>query len=894
MAGGNRQRWKVALLAAVFVAHASLALGQIRLPAIDPTGNRIFLPAPNSSNLLLPGTSQGGLFGHHRNTPATPASAPATGGNPLQRIFGHHQAGGGTAPATPAFTHPADPAPCHSCGQPGCNGQHCGANKKHLVPKPPIAPTRGQLGEIIMTPHRIVAPVGAEVVVLAGICGGDGYFVKNQPLEWMLSNDSVGQIIEVGGMDHAAFNRAVPPSSKKFDGQYAHGRTGLKPRVISRGTPSPGDDIDVLEGQTWLSLHSASPGTTYLTAVAPEATAWDKRRATTIIHWVDGLWAIPSPVVTKSGTVQPLTTKISRTSDGSGIAGWKVRYTIVGGTPAEFVPTGSQSAEIESQSDGLATVQVRQQAGKIEPGTTQIRVDVVRPPVAGEQELVVESGLTGITWSSPALTLRAIGPRAAGISEPYNYRVEVSNPGDQVARDVVVSTEDLGQGVEFVSSDPKPSVYGNRYEWRLGDLQPGLQPLPINIQLRSPERGIKRACFRVASQSDSLETEACAETEVAAPCLGVRLDGPTTARVGDEFRFDIDVVNQCDEALENVRVSVQYDAGLNALQLGNPIEANIGTLRFGEKKSLPLTFRATRDGVQCFVMNVVADGGHTASGRRCIEVANVVTGQLGLRLTGPQLVTTGQTVETTATITNTGTIPLESVTVTNRFSPSLRPVQSSTQYRGEWLGEDLAIFVGSLNPGQSANVTVQYKAMEDDPQAITRFSVSTPSGAQAQEEMPIRIDGPGDSSRPQDPQSGNPGGIAVPSDPRGGLAVKVEPLQNEIVGDGRTASRVNLSVTNNRQTFDQNVQIMIIVPPGLRLIDLRTDEGVRPNVTVSPDNTRYLLETQREMRPASTYNFVADVVGVQPGQATIEIEATSDNTLGSVSSQAALRVLPGQ
>ena len=111
-----------------------------------------------------------------------------------------------------------------------------------------------------MTPSRIIAPVGSEVVVLAGICGGDGYYVLNQPLEWMLSNDSVGQFIEIGGMHHPTFNQVVPPSAKKVNGQYAHGRTGLKDRMLTRGTPTPADDIHAFKGQAYTSLSSASPG----------------------------------------------------------------------------------------------------------------------------------------------------------------------------------------------------------------------------------------------------------------------------------------------------------------------------------------------------------------------------------------------------------------------------------------------------------------------------------------------------------------------------------------------------------------------------------------------------------------------------------------------------------
>ena len=59
---------------------------------------------------------------------------------------------------------------------------------------------------------------------------------------------------------------------EKFDGQYAWGRTGVKERTITRGTPTPVDDIDLLKGQAFVSLSSASPGTTYLTAVAPKRT----------------------------------------------------------------------------------------------------------------------------------------------------------------------------------------------------------------------------------------------------------------------------------------------------------------------------------------------------------------------------------------------------------------------------------------------------------------------------------------------------------------------------------------------------------------------------------------------------------------------------------------------
>ena len=458
----NRRRgvaptWASLLLVALFWSLSGCA--RLQLPAIDPSGNRLFIPG-QSTQLLTPGSANPGQSGLLGINPLGWAQSPQSILPPLGN--------GPQLPTTPAFQAPPGAPACNTPGVTG-NQRSC------FIPKAVLPKARGRQGEIIMTPSRIVAPVGSEVVVLAGICGGDGYFVKNQPLEWMLSNDSVGQLVEVGGTENHLINKFKKASARKFDGQYAWGRTGSQPLVVDRGTPTPADDIHMLSGQTFVSVSSASPGTSYVTGVAPKAEAWDKRRSSTIIHWVDAVWAIPAPSQATAGTVYPLTTVVTRSTSGSGVKGYQVKYTIVGGAPAEFAPTGSQEAIVDTGDDGRATVQLRQQAGQFDPGTTQVRVDVVQPSLFGQPELVVESGVTSVTWSSPALTIRAIGPKSAGVNEAFNYRIEVSNPGDQIARDVVVRTDNIGDNVEYISSTPKPNEYGRTYEWRLGELYLGLR-----------------------------------------------------------------------------------------------------------------------------------------------------------------------------------------------------------------------------------------------------------------------------------------------------------------------------------------------------------------------------------------------------------------------------------
>ncbi len=105
-------------------------------------------------------------------------------------------------------------------------------------------------------------------------------------------------------------------------------------------------------------------------------------------------------------------------------------------------PAGSRSATATTDANGKAIAQIRQPAGQLEPGTTQVRVDIVRPPIFGESELVVESGITTVIWRAPALTIRAFGPEKAESDLPFEYTVEISNPGDLVARAVVLKDEE--------------------------------------------------------------------------------------------------------------------------------------------------------------------------------------------------------------------------------------------------------------------------------------------------------------------------------------------------------------------------------------------------------------------------------------------------------------------
>ena len=88
--------------------------------------------------------------------------------------------------------------------------------KQRYVPDVNGWKSPGQSGKIVITPSRIVAPVGSEVVVSGGAYAETmDTSLKTNRSNGCLSNNSVGELIEIGGNHHPTFNKLIPPTSKK-------------------------------------------------------------------------------------------------------------------------------------------------------------------------------------------------------------------------------------------------------------------------------------------------------------------------------------------------------------------------------------------------------------------------------------------------------------------------------------------------------------------------------------------------------------------------------------------------------------------------------------------------------------------------------------------------------
>ena len=63
---------------------------------------------------------------------------------------------------------------------------------------PPLGAVPLGQDHLRITPDRVLAPVGSEVVLEAGICSSAGYLITDRRIEWLLDRGGAGQFADVG------------------------------------------------------------------------------------------------------------------------------------------------------------------------------------------------------------------------------------------------------------------------------------------------------------------------------------------------------------------------------------------------------------------------------------------------------------------------------------------------------------------------------------------------------------------------------------------------------------------------------------------------------------------------------------------------------------------------
>lgn len=607
-----------------------------------------------------------------------------------------------------------------------------------------------------VSPRKVVAPLGSEVVVLASVCGPDGYMYANQRVEWSLAEGSVGHFVAVNERTvlDALFNWSTSPH--KVDAGYAVGSTSSRFVVLTRGTPQRDDDVTVLRGQAWVSLTSPVEGTSYVMAFAPSVYAWDQRQETAIVHWVDAQFAFPAPAIATAGSRQVLTTTVTRATDGTPLTGWRVRYQITAGPNAGFAPDGAASAVSVTDSLGQATVELFQP--RPAEGTNLISIQVLQPIERGEgtNDVVLATASTQVTWTVPptmpepavppttplpgapppapgapgapspqpapaehdTLILDATGPEAAELGEQVSLQIAITNRGRSPARGLVL----VARGT--------PAL---RHETGEDTLERSLPEIAAGTTHRAAITYTavrqERACVTFElfhGQTVVASDQVCvqvvpAQAAAGEPRLAVRKTGPQRSRVGEIASFVIEITNTGTGPATAVRVADHYDASLDPVRaregyefVGDDLVWNFTRLEPGARLRIRIDCRCiARAQPSCNRVTVTCREGVRADGEACLTIEG---GPEGLSTTLSDVrdpVTVGRQTAYEIRVVNEGQRAAEALVVSLELPPELEPLMVGTvgpgryEIRGNTVRFDP---VATLAAGQSLTYRVEVRA----------------------------------------------------------------------------------------------------------------------------------------------------------------------------------------
>jgi uncharacterized repeat protein (TIGR01451 family) len=842
----------------------------LSLPAIDPTGNRLFTSTP-------------------------------------MQFVGPHDPNNGYASTAPAFQTPPTPPKCGQGDGKKCQG--CLSGKGCLFAKKREEEMRGRCGQLLITPNRLVAPVGGEVVILAGICGKDEHLVMNEAIEYMLDPEGVGQIVEVGddakGQRKSFWGAPKDPKVEKLGVDFARGRTSREAGVITKGTADRSDDLPIRKGQTWISLTSPTEGTSKVTILAPDSDVWDKRRQTATVYWIDASWDFPQPQVLTGEQQTTLATKVMKSDSYVPAKDWIVKYRSLNPEFAEFVfvnpSTGaerlSDTATAQVDAQGIASVILRRKNlnanGTTNPksGTALIELEIIRPIIGDMPELPLARSNTSVTWSAPDLVLDAVGPDVTSPGQSVQYLLKVTNEGDQAAENIIAkATFPSGMRTDGTSYAPQRST-PNSLIWEFGPLQArSVFEVVINVTPVSPLDA--QVLFELSATGQENQQKSV-RTNVQQASLTMQLTPkPNMGQVaiGEQAGFDCVLVNTGSQSISNILVEIESDQGLIHESAGiasTKILDDVAFLRPGERKVLDVYFRVQREGDLGIVGKVTANGQPLASQRSSVRGVAPVPQQPSINLqlleqSQQRVLTPGVPITIRCIVSNGGPVALRTPVLMLQHDPNFQ-LQALDPPQGRYMqGEQLVQW--NLNDLQPRQTGLEFRAtfipLGPVRQAILKAEVSS-DGLRDGKQLTFEIGNPpvggagglggsimpGGSSIPNGPNSGSslpntlPGAGGLPSTSPPGPASSGPGLMGlpgtsarPAIGSGLANSqRLSISIQPSVQTVkrgdtvsyevqvenlaaqpDQKVAMQFTIPAGSKLI---TAKAVGLDYLLSRDGT---------------------------------------------------------
>jgi Domain of unknown function DUF11 len=720
-----------------------------------------------------------------------PAPLPATGPTATTVPYG-------AAPVVPAPVIPAMPVPAV-------------AAVTHGVATPLGAAVPVGQDYMRVTPDRVLAPVGSEVVLKAGICGADGYLVANQRIEWLLTPGGAGQFVDLGDREQLQLLRSPWDTPRKVDNTYAIGSTAAAPVCLYRGTPDPADDVQILRGDAWVTVTSAAEGVSHVTAYTPAIQDWNLRRAIATIYWIDAQWSLPPSTAVPAGRPHVLTATVLRRTNGAPLAGWLVRYEAASGALLGY--GGGNVVEVPTDAAGRASVEVS--PADMGGGSTTVNITIIRPPGAadGTPRLEIGRGLATLSWTG-GVTEDPIGPAPTG---PAPISPGTSPPIMATPLPSRTSPYEATPQPTLPSSEPPPS---GSYTPPADERRGGRPRLEVSLQRTTPEQ----------------------------------------VAVGDFASFQAVVRNVGDGTARSIRIRDRFDRGLSH-SAAKPNEfaveyPNMRALAPGESETITLTFQVTAGGTQCHELTVTAEGADAVSERGCVTARQAA---LEVAVTGPRSRIAGETAEFSAVVRNVGDVAATNVEVVVRFD---RPLEASRAEPGHERLPDgaLVMRVERMEAGERRTFRMEAVCRSAANSACNKVVVTAEGSVTAAAEACVEI-------LPLLPQGGPGAGAAAAA------AMSLRLAVTESTNPGRVGERqvVYVTLRNNGQQVERQISVRVLLPPELTADAAQ----IQPQDEASVRGQEIRFTVIPDLQPQVERQYVIPVTPSRAGNVRIRAELTA-------------------
>ncbi|HEV8060181.1 MAG TPA: hypothetical protein VGP68_09925 [Gemmataceae bacterium] len=738
-------------------------------------------------------------------------------------------------------------------------------------------------------PLETTNPVRKQQILIATVYDEKGIPRRDRRVEWIL--EGVGNIVEV---DESG---CFPGRGYKVDNKYAVSYTSYREHRFNRGNNDPNDDYVIRPGQTWCVISSAVEGDSFVTAYAPEIHNNDNQRVFVTQRWVDAEWTIPQPAVNRAGAEHVFNTSIVRHTDKQPLANYRVRYTILDGPPAVFLPDRTQVTTVTSDLSGNAKatmMQVTPQAGQ-----NRIGIEIIRPPdpmSPGGVGVIVGRGETTKQWQAASVNVTMVGPPTAVIGQEINYTVTITNTGNVEAQALTVR-DPLPQGLQFVRGDPAPIREGNQLTWTLGLLPVGRSHI-VHLTATADRPGKASNCVSVTS-FEGLREERCVDTEVSAPQqvnpgprtlppteppvpgnppnpgspgnqgsqgnsgvlpptgpggrqpnvpqpvpgpnLLVSVNEPLSLGVGTPVTFTITLTNSGSAPATGILLSAGFDKGLEHDTKANPVELPMTSLNAGEVKNIPLILTPRTAGLLKVHITLTADGGIKKEVERTLTVARA---QVALTVTGPRSKYVNQSVTWEIRVVNPTDIPLANVEVRDELPSEVTFVNATEA--GQFVNGQVFWNVGNMGPKEQRVLQVTgtcQRASQALNALVNKASVKADGGLGEQAEAPLEI-------------------LGLPA-----FSMDITKAGDPVARGGKVTYKI---VVTNRGSLPANaVSLTVSVTPFLQITH---GEGPKAPRT---EPQRLIFPAQDGLQPGQSFTYTIEALGLQVGDARFRAELTT-------------------